>query len=632
MKGKKQYDFAGWVTKNDIRCSDGLIICHNAFLDNDSKTVPLVWDHSGKSTPENILGHVKLENRKDGVYGYGKFNDTDRGQVCKKLVESGDIGALSIAANHVRRSNGNQVVHGNIYEVSLVIAGANPGAYIDSISHSDDGNEVIDLLLFSSEHIHSLDYPDDEEFEHASKEEENTVKTEDTKKKETSQNGNDASLTDEDNKAIQEAVSSLSEDDLKAILDFVVKELHGGKPFESEEEFTKFMSNLSDAESDKLMNFLFSEENNDVKHSDIKEDDLMANYNVFENTANNLKNEQELTEIRHSMIEDLKAGKDTLKGVIDVYHDDLIKHGVTNIEQLFTTEQDTNAPGFIRPEEPSMVETILGKVKTTPHHQVHGMWADITADEARAKGYIKGREKLEEVFPVLNRKTYPQTVYKKQSIDRDDWVDITNFDLVNWIKPEMQDMLRYEIARAILIGDGRAISSGDKISEEHIRPIAKDDKLFVTKVYGVTADTFVETVRGSRRLYKGTGRPDMFMDIELLIAIEAKKDNDGRYLYGVGNAPAADEDIARILGVNSIICPEFMDGTGLGIEVNLRDYELAVPDKGKATMYDDFDIDFNKMKYLIETRLAGAMNVPKSAVVFTKEAASTSGASTGTGE
>lgn len=256
MKGKKQYDFAGWVTKNDIRCSDGLIICHNAFLDNDSKTVPLVWDHSGKSTPENILGHVKLENRKDGVYGYGKFNDTDRGQVCKKLVESGDIGALSIAANHVRRSNGNQVVHGNIYEVSLVMAGANPGAYIDSISHSDDGNEVIDSLLFSSEHIHSLDYPDDEEFEHASKEKENTVKTEDSKKKETSQNGNDASLTEEDNKAIQDAVSSLTEDDLKAILDFVVKELHGGKPFESEEEFTKFMNNLSDEDSDKLMNFI----------------------------------------------------------------------------------------------------------------------------------------------------------------------------------------------------------------------------------------------------------------------------------------------------------------------------------------------------------------------------------------
>lgn len=632
----EKYDFAGWVTKNDIRCTDGLVIRHNAFLDNDSKTVPLVWDHSGQSTPENILGHIKLENRDNGVYGYGKFNDTDRGQTCKKLVQSGDIGALSIAANRVRRANGNQVVHGNIYEVSLVMSGANPGAYIDSISHSDNGVEVLDEILFSSEHIHSLDYPDDniEGFEHASKEKKEPA----PKEEPNGQNGADIELTDEENKAIEDAVASLSQDDLKKILDFIIKNLHGGRPFNDEEDFTSFMANLSDEDSDKLANFLFSQENSeDVKHSDnyYEEDDQMA-YNVFENNNNNLQNEEELIEIKHSMINDLKQGVDTLQGVVRAYEGDLIEHGVTNIDMLFAVEPDKGAPGWIKPEEPSIVETILSKIKTTPQHQIHGRWADITGEEARARGYIKGREKLDEVFPVLNRRTHPQTVYKKQSFDRDDWADVTDFDLVEWVKPEMQEMLRYELARAVLIGDGRKDSSPDKINENAIRPIVKDDKLFVTKVYGITADTFIETAMRSRRLYKGSGRPDLFCDLVLLTEIELKKDGDGRYLYGSGNAPASDSDIAKMLGVNSIICPQFMDGTGYAIEVNLSDYEFAVPDKGKAKMFDDFDIDFNKMKYLIETRLAGAMNQPKGAVVFTKEAApttsSSSSASTGTGK
>lgn len=680
----ERYDFSGWVTKNDLRCTDGVTIRHGAFEDNDGQKVPLVWNHN-HSTPANVLGHMVLQNRDEGVYGYGYMNNSTQGRKALDLIQHGDIGYMSIAANRIKRTPNNDVIHGNIYEVSLVYAAANPGAMIDSvISHSDVNGEDEEMAtIYTDQLIHAAYYPDDvnndsesinmlnaiidalddDEFEdvveyareitgveddtvfdNMSQDEagqivdfifdhvefdddqyEDGYSDEDYEDEEDSDDEDEYDSEDDESglehadnteEAIMAVLSSLTEADYKDILAHARKMVDD--PNIKDEDL---MNSLSEDQIEELGDYILGklDEGEEVEHSD---GGYFMRNNLFERNED-YQNVVEIENIMHSMVDDLKQGRNTLKGIEEAYADELLEHGITDIDQLFTVELDTNAPGWIRPEEPSIVASIINALKKTPRHTVHGRWADITEDEARAKGYIKGNEKLEEVFTLLNRRTHPQTVYKKQSFDRDDWVDITDFDLISWVKPEMREMLSYEIARAVLIGDGRASNSADKIDESHIRPIATDTtkNLFAQKVFGVTAATFVETVKRSRRLYRGTGKPNLYIDSELLTEIELIKDGNGRYLYGVGNRPATDEEIAQLVGCDECIAPEFMDGTGLAIRVNLNDYELACPTKGAATMFDDFDIDFNKMKYLIETRVAGALNTPKSAVIYTTAAA-----------
>ena len=571
----KDYDFSGWVTKNDTQCSDGVIIRQGAFLENDQKKVPLVWQHNHADI-DNVLGHVILHSRDKGVYGYGFFNSSDKAQTAKELVQHGDISAMSIAANKVKRKNGRDVVHGNIYEVSLVLAGANPGALIDSvIKHSDEGEDEESAVIFTDNIIHSALNPDDlddEEIEHAEEEETNEDGLE-SLIKDISETFTDEELEHIGNYAMSLAPKGTKKEDLINVL--------------TEEQLEQV--------SDHIQQML----NDDSDEEEEEEEE------VKQNVFSTQKPEETLTHA--DLAADILADAEScgsLRQSFANHKDEMLEHGIETIDDLLTVEVTTGAPGFIRPEEPSMVDKILSSVNTTPRHTVRGRWADITTEEARARGYIKGNEKVEEKFSTWNRETYPQTVYKKQSLDNDDIIDITDFDIVIWLRGEMREMLRYELARAVFLDDGRISSSADKIKTDKIRPIVEDEDEFVTTINSVTAETFIETVLKNKPLhYKGTGQPSLYMDESLLVEILSR------------------QALAAKLGVKEIVTPEFMSGKGIAVMVNLKDYEMACPAKGKAKTYEDFDIDFNKHKYLIETRVAGALNTPKSAIVFDKAAA-----------
>ena len=586
----KDYDFSGWVTKNDTQCSDGVIIRQGAFLENDQKKVPLVWQHNHADI-DNVLGHVILHSRDKGVYGYGFFNSSDKAQTAKELVQHGDISAMSIAANKVKRKNGRDVVHGNIYEVSLVLAGANPGALIDSvIKHSDEGEDEESAVIFTDNIIHSALNPDDlddEEIEHAEEEETNEDGLE-SLIKDISETFTDEELEHIGNYAMslapkgtkkEDLINVLTEEQLEQVYDHIQQMLNDDSDEEEEEE-----------EEVKQNVFSTQKPEETLTHADL--------------AADILADAESCGSLRQSFAN---------------HKDEMLEHGIETIDDLLTVEVTTGAPGFIRPEEPSMVDKILSSVNTTPRHTVRGRWADITTEEARARGYIKGNEKVEEAFSTWNRETYPQTVYKKQSLDNDDIIDITDFDIVIWLRGEMREMLRYELARAVFLDDGRISSSADKIKTDKIRPIVEDEDEFVTTINSVTAETFIETVLKNKPLhYKGTGQPSLYMDESLLVEIQLLKGTDNRYLFGDILSRQA---LAAKLGVKEIVTPEFMSGKGIAVMVNLKDYEMACPAKGKAKTYEDFDIDFNKHKYLIETRVAGALNTPKSAIVFDKAAA-----------
>ena len=586
----KDYDFSGWVTKNDTQCSDGVIIRQGAFLENDQKKVPLVWQHNHADI-DNVLGHVILHSREKGVYGYGYFNSSDKAQTAKELVQHGDISAMSIAANKVKRKNGRDVVHGNIYEVSLVLAGANPGALIDSvIKHSDEGEDEESAVIFTDNIIHSALNPDDlddEEIEHAEEDE-------------TSENGLDD--------LSKEISNTFTDEQLEQIGDYAMSLAPKGTKKED------LMSVLTEDQVDQVSDYILQMLNDSDEEEEEEEE-------VKQNVFSNQNPEETLTHA--DLAADILAEAESygsLRQSFTAHKDEMLEHGIETIDDLLTVEVTTGAPGFIRPEEPSMVDKILSSVNTTPRHTVRGRWADITTEEARARGYIKGKEKVEEKFSTWNRETYPQTVYKKQSLDNDDIVDITDFDIVIWLRGEMREMLRYELARAIFLDDGRLSSSAEKIKTDKIRPIVKDDDEFVTTINSVTAATFIETVLKNKPLhYKGTGQPSLYMDESLLVEIQLLKGTDNRYLFGDILSRQA---LAAKLGVKEIVTPEFMSGKGIAVMVNLKDYEMACPAKGKAKTYEDFDIDFNKHKYLIETRVAGALNTPKCAIVFDKAAAS----------
>ena len=554
---KSKHDFAGWVTKNDIHCTDGVTIKQDAFKDNDGTKVPLVWNHNYTS-PTNVLGHVVLQNHKQGIYGYGHFNDTEEAKSAKEMVRHGDIISMSIGARKIKR-NGNDVIHGQIYEVSLVLAGANPGATIESIiTHGETDEEkgviTLDTLIHASEDV--VDYEEEE------------MKNEAINQKD---------------KTVGDVLGSLNEEQLAAVI--------------------MLLEGLEDDDDD-----YDDDDDNDDEELELKQ-------NIFSNHL--VGNEEVLTHAdQEILLAAAKDGKvDSFRDYLMDYSESVLQHGITNIEYLFPEAHNLdNEPRAIVDNNTGFRKIIEG-VRKSPFANIKTMTADLTADEARAKGYIKGSEKLEQIFPIMKRETSPTTIYKKQKLDRDDIVDITSFDVVRYINREMRYKLEEEIARAILVGDGRDIASPDKVKEDKIRPIISDADFYTIKKTYPDAAGFVEAVIKAMAEYEGSGNPTMFIDRTLLADVKLLKGTDGRYLTGTLPTNAA---LAAHMDIGDIVPTTFMTGKG-ALAVNLADYTVGSSKGGEITSFDDFDIDFNKYTYLVETRLSGALTVPKSAIHFAPE-------------
>lgn len=620
-----EFDFSGWATKNNIKCSDGRTIMKDAFAHNDGQIVPLVWNHQ-HNEPFNVLGHALLENRPEGVYTYCAFNDTESGQSAKGLVEHGDIVALSIYANQLKQQGGN-VIHGAIREVSLVLAGANPGALIDSIiTHGEEFGE--EAVIYTGEDL---------VLEHADCQ----PKTEEPK----SQNGNE---TEDKDETIGDIFESMTEDQKKVVLFIIGKAMESKKMKHSDKDDSfedvvvtndddlehaegKTVKEIYDSLTDKqkrVVCFIVgdivsdSDETKDTQNNENPEGgDNTMKHNVFENEEKN--NEQVLAhDAMNAIIADGKR-YGSLKESFLAHAGD---YGIDNIDYLFPEAKAiNNTPEFIK-RDMGWVNDVMTSVHHTPFSRIKSVFADITEDEARAKGYIKGKLKKEEVFSLLKRTTTPTTIYKKQKIDRDDLVDITDFDVIAWLKSEMRMMLDEEIARAILIGDGRLSSSDDHINETNIRPVAFDDALYtVQKTVDVAAgaddDTkakaLIKAVKKSRKDYKGSGNPTFYTTEDVITDCLLVEDGMGHPMYDTV------EKLATALRVKKIVAVPVMEGvTGktekplLGVMVNLADYNVGADKGGAINMFDDFDIDYNQMKYLIETRCSGALVKPYSAIAF----------------
>ena len=559
-----EYDFGGWATKNNLRCSDGLTIMQNAFQENDGKTVPLIWNHT-HNEPSNVLGHAILENRDEGVYAYCTFNNTPAGNDAKEMVKHGDIKALSIYANQLKKQN-NCVMHGQIREVSLVLAGANPGAYIDKVLIHGEFDDEAGILYTGDEIELSHAYTNNKEGE----------------KKVANQN-------DGKEKTIQEVFDTFTDeqkDVVYAIVGAAVDEATNG--------------------GDVAQSAINNEEGGDV-----------MKHNVFNNeeTQGDVLTHAEMT----AVLSDAKR-YGSLK-------DAVLAHGITDINYLFPDFKNVdNVPGFIKRPD-TWVDKVLGAVHHTPFSRIKSTYADITADDARAKGYIKGNLKKEEVFTLLKRTTSPTTIYKKQKLDRDDVVDITDFDVVSWLKTEMRMMLNEEIARSILIGDGRLSSSDDKINEQNIRPVWTDADLYTIKVSydnktlttdDAKAKQFIRTAVKARKDYRGSGQPVLYTTEDMLTNILLMEDTTGRIIYdGIDKVKSALR-VSDIITLPAMENLTRVDGavtkTLEGIIVNLADYNIGADKGGAVNMFDDFDIDYNAQKYLIETRCSGALTVPYSAI------------------
>ena len=568
----ENFDFCGWATRNDLKCSDGRVIRKDAFKHNDGQRVPLVWNHD-HSDPYRVVGNALLENRPEGVYAYGKFNDTELGKTAKIYVQHGDITQLSIYANHLKQQ-GSNVLHGAIREVSLVLAGANPGAYIENvIKHSADGEDYVvddEVKIFTGEDI-SLYHADE------SKKEEGQKMAEDPNKK-TTENGGEETVAD--------VFDSLTELQKKVVYAMIGQALEDAGADEDEE----------DSEGG----------NDDMKHNVFDQDDR-----------------QEFDVLSHSDMEAIFSDAKRYGSL----KDSVLAHGIEDIDVLFPEPKNQNVPPDFIKREMGWVPKVMGSVHHTPFSRIKSMFADITEDDARAKGYIKGNLKKEEVFSLLKRTTTPTTIYKKQKLDRDDVIDITDFDVVSWLKSEMRMMLDEEIARAILVGDGRLNSSDDKINESNIRPVWKDEDLYtvktpITVAAGATSDekakAFIKGIIKSRKFYKGSGEPTLYTTEDMLTDCLLIEDGVGRVIYD------SVTKLASVLRVKEIITVPVMEGLTrtdkgdtlelMGLIVNLTDYNVGADKGGAVNMFDDFDIDYNAQKYLIETRCSGALTKPFSAI------------------
>ena len=566
-----EYDFSGWATRNNIRCSDGRTILKDAFKHNDGQIVPLVWNHD-HNDPLNVLGHALLENRDEGVYAYCTFNDTDAGRNAKALVEHGDVTALSIYANQLKQQGPN-VLHGAIREVSLVLAGANPGAFIDSIiRHGEESDE--EAIIYTGENL---------VLEHSQHAIVNDKNLDEVKDNFTPPSGNKE-------KTVQDVFDTLNEEQKTVVYALIGQALDDSNQNENNEK----------------------EGNDNMKH------------NVFDQDQKEKENV-----LTHADMENIISEGKRYGSLKDSFLAHAAQYGIDQIDFLFPEAKNvTNQPDFIKRDD-SYVQKVLRGVHHTPFSRIKSTHANITADEARAKGYIKGHLKKEEVFTLLKRTTTPTTIYKKQKMDRDDIIDITDFDVVAYIKAEMRMMLDEEIARAILVGDGRSTSSDDKIPETNIRPIAKDDDLYTIKApvavakdatEDAIAKAFIRTVIKTRKEYKGSGSPTLFTTEDMLTNCLLLEDNNGRIIYD------SVDKLATTLRVKEIVPVEVMEGVTrtagaknlplMAILVNLNDYYVGADKGGAINMFDDFDIDYNQEKYLIETRISGALVKPYSAIAF----------------
>ena len=568
----KKFDFGGWATKNNLKCSDGRVIIRDAFKHNDGNTVPLVWNHQ-HNDPLNILGHAVLENREEGVYAYCTFNNTEAGQNAKQLVEHGDVSALSIYANKLQQQ-GSNVLHGEIREVSLVLAGANPGAFIDSIiRHGEESDE--EAVVYTGEFL-DLSHSDMEENEMEDNKETKNL-TQDEKELEHA----------DENKTVEDVFNTLNEEQKNVVYALIGQAIESKGQNDNQEE---------------------QEGEPNMKH------------NVFDKETENKE-----TTLSHSEMQAVIADAKRYGSM----KDSALAHGIENVEFLFPDARNVNnTPDFIQ-REMGWVQTVISGTHHVPFSRIKSMHADITEDEARARGYIKGKLKKEEVFSLMKRTTDPTTIYKKQKMDRDDVIDITDFDVIAWLKAEMRMMLDEEIARAVLVGDGRLSSSDDKISEDKIRPIWKDADLYTVKhiipnADGADADkkarAFIKAAIKSRKNYKGSGNPKLFTTEDMVTDCLLLEDTTGRRIYN------SVSDLATALRVSEIVTVPVMEGLSrngqthkvdlLGIIVNLNDYNLGADKGGAINMFDDFDIDYNQQKYLIETRCSGALIKPFSAVAI----------------
>lgn len=645
----KTYDCAGWATRANMLCSDGRTIRKNAFEECDGKIVPLVWNHE-HNDPNAVLGHALLKNRDDGVYAYLTFNDTDAGQNAKLLVQHKDVDRLSIWANKLKQM-GSDVIHGVIREVSLVLAGANPGAVIDTVlMHGDDSDE--EGIIYSGDFIDDIEplFHADEDKKEGNSQMANEPKN---------ASGNDKTIadvydamTDEQKKAVQAMIGMAITDAKKENQ----KKKEAQEKLDNQEKPNNTVKHADDSkeksEDDNLsiqdvvntftptqkkvvqaligMALADAEADDDDSSDDNSDDDNkkggnkgMMKHNVFDEETDNMDvlSHSEMMELAKTIAEDTKRYGSMKEA--------FLQHGITNIDYLFPDAQNVNdTPEFIKRDD-TWVSEVMNGVHNTPFSRIKSVFADITEDDARAKGYIKGNQKVDEVFKLLKRVTTPTTVYKKQKLERDDLVDIVDFDVVSWIKQEMRMMLNEEIARAILVGDGRNSSSTDKINEQNIRPIWTDEDVYTVKasvkIQKATTDSekaeaFIKACIKSRKSYKGTGNPDMFMSEDMLTDCLLLEDKNGRVIYDTIEKLATAlrvrriipvpimEDLSRVSGANTHLLG--------GIYVNLTDYNVGADKGGAVSMFDDFDIDYNAQKYLIETRCSGALIKPYSAVAI----------------
>ena len=563
------YDFSGWATCPNLKCSDGRTIMNDAFKHHDGDIVPLVWNHQ-HNDPNNILGKALLHSRDGGLYAYCQFNDTEQGMNAKMLVEHGDISALSIYANDLKHNASRGVTHGNVREVSLVLAGANPGAFIDSImKHGEESDD--EAIIYTDEPIEI--YHADEE---KGKSKEETEVAEEKKA--------------ESGKTVAEIIESMNEEQKTVMYGMIGEAL---KHVDEKEE------DDGDENTD--------EEENEVKH------------NVFDN-------EDQKDVLSHSDMQAIFADAKRHGSL----KESVLAHGIEDIETLFPEPKSMNNPPEWINREMGWVKNVMGAVHHTPFSRIKSMFADLTEDDARAKGYIKGNFKKEQVFGLMKRTTTPTTIYKKQKLDRDDVIDITDFDVVAWLKAEMRMMLEEELARAILVGDGRPSSSDDKINELNIRPIWTDDDFYtIKKKISVSANAtedqkakaFIRACVKSRKEYKGSGNPTLYTTEDVLTDLLLLEDSTGRIIY------ETEDKLRSALRVSAIVTVPVMEGLKrtdgesneldlMGIIVNLNDYNVGADKGGAVNMFDDFDIDYNAQKYLIETRCSGALIKPFSAIAL----------------
>jgi phage head maturation protease len=643
-------DFGGWATRHDVQCADGRTILPSAFKHQDGVTVPLVYQH-GHTSNEDVLGHARLEYRPEGVYAHAYFNQTPKGQAAKEQVQHGDLKYLSIFANGLSEkvkdlaTQAKDVLHGSIREVSLVLAGANPEAFIDHIAfgHSEDGDDQLIAAVLGF----GIEVDVNNGLSHAADEDRNLQDILDTlnPEQETAVNfllsqalthadgdGEQVGGDDPQVEAAKAAEAKATEAVATAADNSADEDGTEGAGDEGDKNDADAVGDGGDTDTDKNAG-------DDVQHDNLQEDNSMS-HNIFDGQTGGATGARPAASLAHGnvshqaafeqIIENAKEGNGSLKHAFRSYVREngmtvsgQLAHAIGNIDYLFPDAQVLeNSPQFVA-RRMEWVTKVLGGVNKRPFSRLKTITADITADEARARGYIKGNFKEEEYFSLSKRTTDPQTIYKKQRLDRDDVVDITTIDVVAWLKAEMRLMLDEELAGAILIGDGRSAGHADKIKAEHIRPIATDAELYATKAY-VNLDTedgveaLVDSVIENRQYYKGSGTPTFFTSESVVSAFLTVKDNFGRRLYSDLAA------VAAVLRVTEVVPVEIFerDQSLIGIMVNLSDYALGMDAGGQVTMFDDFNIDYNKMIYLIETRCSGALTTPKAAIVFRRVAAS----------